>query len=128
MRESIQKKEVAGNKEEPLPPEEVVVERAWLISSGPPRTASRETQADREEEIKLELLDASLKQVSIFSNLRMSPALVQVMKYGWSKEAVRAAAEDLGRPSVVAGLVKVLKCLFVCSTPCLQWFDQGWGC
>merc|ERR550519_1534998 len=48
-------------------------------------------EADREEEIKLELLDASLKQV---------------MRYGWSKEAVRAAAEELGRPSVVAGLVK----------------------
>ena len=33
--------------------------------------------------------------------------MVQVMRYGWSKEAVRAAAEELGRPSVVAGLVKV---------------------
>merc|ERR1719341_2939638 len=53
-------------------------------------------EADREEEIKLELLDASLKQV---------------MRYGWSKEAVRAAAEELGRPSVVAGLVNVQCCL-----------------
>ena len=69
-------------------------------------------EADREEEIKLELLDASLKQVSSLwpcslSIVRVFPAVIQVMRYGWSKEAVRAAAEELGRPSVVAGLVKV---------------------
>ena len=27
--------------------------------------------------------------------------------HGWSKDAIRAAAVELGRPSVVAGLVKV---------------------
>ena len=78
-------------------------------------------EADREEEIKLELLDASLKQVS--KTLQLHPliflltivsvfsAVAQVMRYGWSKDAVRAAAEELGRPSVVAGLVKVPKCM-----------------
>ena len=68
-------------------------------------------EADREEEIKLELLDASLKQVfpvtSPYSLFKGLPAVVQVMRHGWSKEAVRAAADELGRPSVVAGLVKV---------------------
>jgi len=48
-------------------------------------------EADKEEEIKNQLLDASLKQV---------------MMHGWSKDAIRAAAVELGRPSVVAGLVK----------------------
>ena len=33
--------------------------------------------------------------------------LIQVMMHGWSKDAIRAAAVELGRPSVVAGLVKV---------------------
>ena len=33
--------------------------------------------------------------------------LIQVMIHGWSKDAIRAAAVELGRPSVVAGLVKV---------------------
>ena len=33
--------------------------------------------------------------------------LTQVMMHGWSKDAIRAAAVELGRPSVVAGLVKV---------------------
>ena len=69
-------------------------------------------EADREEEIKLELLDESLKQVSSLwpcslSIVRVFPAVIQVMRFGWSKEAVRAAAQELGRPSVVAGLVKV---------------------
>jgi len=72
-------------------------------------------QADREEEIKLELLDASLKQV---------------MRYGWSKEAVRAAAEELGRPSVVAGLVKgggaelVLHHVAVCNKQLNVWMKE----
>jgi len=72
-------------------------------------------EADREEEIKLELLDASLKQV---------------MRYGWSKEAVRAAAEELGRPSVVAGLVKgggaelVLHHVAVCNKQLNVWMKE----
>jgi len=72
-------------------------------------------EADREEEIKLELLDASLKQV---------------MRYGWSKEAVRAAAEELGRPSVVAGLVKgggaelVLHHVAVCNKQLNVWMGE----
>ena len=76
-------------------------------------------EADREEEIKLELLDASLKQVSkmlqlhplifLLTIVSVFSAVAQVMRYGWSKDAVRAAAEELGRPSVVAGLVKVPK-------------------
>merc|ERR1719239_1011417 len=72
-------------------------------------------EADREEEIKLELLDASLKQV---------------MRYGWSKEAVRAAAEELGRPSVVAGLVKgggaelVFHHVAVCNKQLNIWMEE----
>jgi len=72
-------------------------------------------EADREEEIKLELLDASLKQV---------------MRYGWSKDAVRAAAEELGRPSVVAGLVKgggaelVLHHVAVCNEQLNMWMEK----
>merc|ERR1719462_663143 len=72
-------------------------------------------EADREEEIKLELLDASLKQV---------------MRYGWSKDAVRAAAEELGRPSVVAGLVKgggaelVLHHVAVCNQQLNMWMEK----
>jgi len=72
-------------------------------------------EADREEEIKLELLGASLKQV---------------MRYGWSKEAVRAAAEELGRPSVVAGLVKgggaelVLHHVAVCNKQLNVWMKE----
>merc|ERR1719430_2435044 len=72
-------------------------------------------EADREEEIKLELLDASLKQV---------------MRYGWSKEAVRAAADELGRPSVVAGLVKgggaelVLHHVAVCNKQLNAWMEE----
>merc|ERR1719300_1818351 len=71
--------------------------------------------ADREEDIKLELLDASLKQV---------------MRYGWSKDAVRAAAEELGRPSVVAGLVKgggaelVLHHVAVCNEQLNMWMEK----
>ena len=42
-----------------------------------------------------------------FNIIRIFSAVVQVIRYGWSKEAVRAAAEELGKPSVVAGLVKV---------------------
>merc|ERR1719397_1077530 len=72
-------------------------------------------EADREEEIKLELLDASLKQV---------------MRHGWSKEAVRAAAEELGRPSVVAGLVKgggaelVFHHVAVCNKQLNAWMEE----
>merc|ERR1719347_1798944 len=72
-------------------------------------------EADREEEIKLELLDASLKQV---------------MRYGWSKDAMRAAAEELGRPSVVAGLVKgggaelVLHHVAVCNKQLNVWMEE----
>merc|ERR1719239_1149953 len=72
-------------------------------------------EADMEEEIKLELLDASLKQV---------------MRYGWSKEAVRAAAEELGKPSVVAGLVKgggaelVLHHVAVCNKQLNLWMKE----
>jgi len=72
-------------------------------------------EADREEEIKLELLDAALKQV---------------MRYGWSKEAVRAAAEELGRPSVVAGLVKgggaelVFHHMAVCNKQLNAWMEE----
>jgi len=72
-------------------------------------------EADREEEIKLELLDAALKQV---------------MRHGWSKEAVRAAAEELGRPSVVAGLVKgggaelVFHHVAVCNKQLNTWMEE----
>lgn len=72
-------------------------------------------EADKEEEIKLELLHASLKQV---------------MQHGWSKEAVRAAAEELGRPSVVAGLVKgggaelVLHHVAVCNKKLNVWMQE----
>merc|ERR1719237_1965330 len=71
--------------------------------------------ADREEEIKLELLDASLKHV---------------MRFGWSKEAVRAAAQELGRPSVVAGPVKgggaelVLHHVAVCNKQLNVWMKE----
>jgi len=92
-------------------------------------------EADREEEIKLELLDASLKQVSSLwpcslSIVRVFPAVIQVMRYGWSKEAVRAAAEELGRPSVVAGLVKgggaelVLHHVAVCNKQLNVWMKE----
>ena len=46
--------------------------------------------ADREERIKEELLDCALDHVAA---------------HGWTREAVRAAAEQLGHPSVVAGVV-----------------------
>ena len=76
-------------------------------------------EADKEEEIKNQLLDASLKQAiekfaikSWHLGIRKSGMgrflfLIQVMMHGWSKDAIRAAAVELGRPSVVAGLVKV---------------------
>jgi len=47
-------------------------------------------EADNEEKIKGDLLDASLEEVLV---------------YGWTKAAVSAACVKLGYPSVVAGLV-----------------------
>lgn len=48
-------------------------------------------EADKEEKIKGDLLDASLEEVLV---------------HGWTKAAVYAACVKLGHPSVVAGLVK----------------------
>lgn len=48
-------------------------------------------EADHEEQIKAELLNVALEEV---------------FTHGWTKCAVSAAAEKLGHPSVVAGLIK----------------------